>query len=107
MNTFSKVNVDQLDLEEYPELKEDRPAPAAGPGGVPPGGAMPGGMPGGLPGGFGGMGMDGMGMDGMEGGIGGMDFDEWKSTACEPRDVGKTFDCTPEKSNQVTKTVLA
>ena len=32
MNTFSKVNVDQLDLEEYPELKEDRPAPAAGPG---------------------------------------------------------------------------
>ena len=110
MNTFSKVNVDQLDLEEYPELKEDQPAPAVragdqgfgSPGGTPGGAMPPGGMPGGMPGGFG-----GMGMDGMDGGIGGVDFDEWKTTACELRDVGKTFDCTQEKSNKVTKKLLA
>ena len=96
LTTFSKVDVDKMDLDEYPELKEEPPKEQGGPGGM---GDMQGMMGmGGMPG-MGDM-QDmmggGMGMDGMHGmpGMGATDFDEWKLSAIEKSDVGKTFDCS-------------
>ena len=34
LTTFSKVDVDKMDLDEYPELKEEPPKQQGGPGGM-------------------------------------------------------------------------
>jgi hypothetical protein len=89
LTTFSRVDVSKLDLEEYPELKEEPPKEPENHsmGGL--GGMDMGGM-----GGMGGFGMDNQMDDGMGMGMGGRDFDDWKTSAVTKEDVGKTFDCS-------------
>mmetsp|Transcript_38830 Transcript_38830/g.64428 ORF Transcript_38830/g.64428 Transcript_38830/m.64428 type:complete len:731 (+) Transcript_38830:47-2239(+) len=98
-NTFSKVDIDKMDLSEYGDLDDEKKPESGGMGGM-----------GGMMGGMGGMGMDGdMGdmMNNLPGGMGGSDFDDWKVSSMEPGDVGKKMDCTGGKKTVMKRLIEA
>ena len=97
LSTFSKVDVDNIDMSEY----EKKPEPVDPTQGMVPEGMYPG-PPGGAPLGMGG-GFD-MG-DGLPDDYpGAMSMDEFHLNACQERDVGKTF--TVSKGNKTIKKKL-
>ena len=99
LSTFSKVDVDNIDMSEYED--EKKPEPVDPTQGMVPEGMYPG-PPGGAPLGMGG-GFD-MG-DGLPDDYpGAMSMDEFHLNACQERDVGKTF--TVSKGNKTIKKKL-
>ena len=101
LSTFSKVDVDNIDMSEYDEDNEKKPEPVDPTQGMVPEGMYPG-PPGGAPLGMGG-GFD-MG-DGLPDDYpGAMSMDEFHLNACQERDVGKTF--TVSKGNKTIKKKL-
>lgn len=97
LKTFSKVDVNKMDLSEYDDPVEEKPNRMGKLGGA--AGMLQNHLGGGED-------MDEM-MNNLGNGMGGQDFDEYKITAVEPNDVGKTFDVTQGKQQAMKKIIAA